>query len=65
MSAHPLDECTCGDYRKDHADGEGRCCMPDDLTHGKKPCFRFELAFPHEGPNSRAGRLAARLEAKP
>lgn len=51
---HPDDECECGDFRKHHANGSGRCCMPDDLTHGNKTCFAFRLAFPHAGPRSRA-----------
>lgn len=49
-----LDECECGDYRRDHNDGTGRCRMPDDLTHGNRPCFSFRLAFPASGPRSRA-----------
>lgn len=51
---HPEDECECGDYRRDHEDGHGRCRMPDDLTHANAPCLSFRLAFPHEGPGSRA-----------
>lgn len=54
VSEHPKDECECGDYREVHAGGTGRCCMPDDLTHGNTPCLSFRLAFPHEGPGSRA-----------
>jgi hypothetical protein len=38
-----FDTCTCGDYRRDHKDGTGRCCMPDDLTHGFEPCLSFRL----------------------
>jgi len=38
-----LDECACGDYRRDHVNGTGRCKMPDDLTHGFQPCLRFRL----------------------
>ena len=51
--AHPEDECECGDYRRHHENGLGRCCMPDDLTHGNVPCFSFRLAFRHAGPSSR------------
>ncbi len=43
---HPLDVCDCGDYRRDHENGAGRCAMPDDLCHGFKPCFRFVLWEP-------------------
>ena len=44
--AHPLDVCDCGDYRRDHENGVGRCTMPDDLCHGFRPCFRFVLWEP-------------------
>lgn len=37
------DTCYCGDYRKDHVDGIGRCRMPDDLTHGFQQCREFRL----------------------
>jgi hypothetical protein len=33
--------CECGDYRLQHQDGTGRCQMPDDMTHGFKPCNEF------------------------
>lgn len=39
-----FDMCACGDYRRDHKDGTGRCRMPDDLTHGFKPCLEFRLS---------------------
>lgn len=58
---HPHDECECGDYRKDHADGAGRCCMPNDLTHGFQTCSRFRLAFTAEGPGSREAVRAATI----
>lgn len=38
-----FDTCECGDYRKDHVDGIGRCRMPDDLTHGFHACLSFRL----------------------
>lgn len=52
-AGHPLDECDCGDYRRDHANGTGRCKMPDGLCHGFKPCFKFILsrAYRLETPN--------------
>jgi hypothetical protein len=40
---HQLDVCQCGDYRRDHENGTGRCKMPDDLTHGFQPCLVFRL----------------------
>ena len=43
-AGHPLDECDCGDYRRDHIDGTGRCTMPDNLSHGFKPCLKFRLS---------------------
>ena len=50
-STEPLDTdiCRCGDERKDHKDGKGLCSMPNDLTHGFKPCkrFRFSCKAPH------------------
>jgi len=58
-SQNPLDECECGDYRSQHKDGTGKCCMPDDNTHGHRPCFSFRLAFPQSGPLSREGIRAA------
>jgi hypothetical protein len=63
---HPNDECECGDYRKDHVGGIGPCRhnKPRDLTHGYKDCTSFRLAFPHEGPGSRAAFREAR-EAQP
>ena len=48
MRPHPEDECECGDYRKDHINGTGRCRMPDDLCHGFKPCLRFRLERPYQ-----------------
>lgn len=41
---HDLDECECGDYRRDHVNGTGRCRMPDDLNHGLQPCEAFRLS---------------------
>ncbi len=43
----PMDECVCGDYRRDHLDGTGACKhnKPRDLTHGYQDCLSFRLAF--------------------
>jgi hypothetical protein len=40
---HPLDVCQCGDFRREHQDGTGRCRMPNDASHGFKTCERFRL----------------------
>lgn len=42
---HDLDECLCGDYRRDHIDGHGACRhnKPRDLTHGYRDCDSFRL----------------------
>lgn len=55
---HPLDTCYCGDARRDHVDGTGRCLMPDDLTHGFQPCTRFRLVEAYK-TNSAGGNDAA------
>jgi hypothetical protein len=44
MSASPYDICTCGDYRRDHEGGTGRCTLPADAVHGFRACTRFQLA---------------------
>ncbi len=41
--ADPYDVCECGDYRRDHVNGTGRCRMPNDLNHGFRSCERFVL----------------------
>lgn len=58
-----FDGCECGDYRKDHKNGVGRCCMPDDLLHGFKPCLKFrfakaatEIPAPYKALQARAGQ---------
>ena len=38
-----FDHCHCGDYRKDHTLPGGGCALPNDLTHGFRPCFGFTL----------------------
>lgn len=39
-----FDSCECGDYRHQHDRGLGRCQMPNDGTHGFKPCLAFRLS---------------------
>lgn len=43
--ADDLDLCECGDYRRDHVDGQGTCRhnKPRDLTHGYRDCDSFRL----------------------
>jgi len=41
-----FDGCECGDYRLQHERGVGRCKMPNDMTHGFKPCTEFRLFGP-------------------
>jgi len=36
-----FDECECGDYRLSHDNGRGKCSLPNDATHGWKPCKKF------------------------
>ena len=40
----PFDVCACGDYRRDHEEGTGKCQLPDTMVHGFKPCLQFRLA---------------------
>jgi len=44
--AHDLDECHCGDWRKDHEPNGGRC-RKNGLGHGVPgfTCEKFVLAF--------------------
>jgi hypothetical protein len=47
MNAHPEDICYCGDFRKDHKDGTGRCIFNDEVRDGHGgagPCYQFRLA---------------------
>ena len=39
------DVCECGDYRYQHENGTGKCRMPDDMSHGFKPCLAFKRVF--------------------
>jgi hypothetical protein len=39
----PYDICKCGDYRRDHEGGIGRCTLPADTMPGFRPCVRFRL----------------------
>lgn len=48
-SEHPLDECECGDYRRDHVGGRGACSMPNNMSHGFQRCERFRLSKPFAG----------------
>lgn len=41
-----FDGCECGDYRLQHERGAGRCKMPNDMTHGFKPCTEFRMFGP-------------------
>jgi hypothetical protein len=40
----PYDICQCGDYRRDHEGGTGRCTFEPDLVNGFRRCERFRLA---------------------
>lgn len=43
---HDDDICVCGDFRRDHECGIGRCIhnKPQDLTHGYENCLAFRPA---------------------
>ena len=46
---HPLDQCYCGDYRREHPDN-GPCVYngkPYDLAHGMQDCKEFCLVVRH------------------
>lgn len=38
-----LDYCSCGDFRREHEYGIGRCRMPNDALHGMQPCLAFDF----------------------
>jgi hypothetical protein len=38
-----LDACHCGDYRRDHVDGKGRCKLNWAHSIGEGPCSEFRL----------------------
>lgn len=59
-----LDECRCGDYRRDHENGTGRCKMPNDLCHGFKPCTVFRLSRPASEADHFVERVA-KLRSRP
>lgn len=40
----PLDVCKCGDYRRQHKDGVGRCLLGDLCT--PSGCHKFRLSHP-------------------
>jgi hypothetical protein len=53
MATDQNDICDCGDFRKDHAGGDGGCIFTPDPDHdrtgsdghfGSGPCYRFRLA---------------------
>jgi hypothetical protein len=47
---HPLDECECGDYRRNHKDGTGPCTFNRagfDMLHAFEDCLSFTLAHAH------------------
>lgn len=44
MRAHPADVCCCGDYRRQHVGGEGRCTLGNLCSPA--PCRRFRLNRP-------------------
>jgi len=52
-SPHLLDICRCGDYRKDHKDGEGICIFTTgsrkDGHFGAGRCDAFLLSKPFTG----------------
>lgn len=44
ISGHPLDECTCGDYRRDHDGGSGPCKVCQALNPPwLDKCLAFSL----------------------
>jgi hypothetical protein len=43
---HPLDTCKCGDYRRQHVDGVGRCKLEELCT--PTPCQKFRLSRAYE-----------------
>lgn len=48
----PYDICQCGDYRRDHEGGTGRCTLPPDQVPGFRPCMRFRLAVASQAVRS-------------
>ena len=38
-----FDACSCGDYRRDHVDGVGRCLLSNTISHDFTPCTKFRL----------------------
>ncbi len=50
VAADDLDECECGDYRRDHNDGAGPCRFNRsgfDVCHTDRDCMSFRLARAH------------------
>lgn len=51
-------DCKCGDHKRQHENGVGRCRMPDNLTHGVQPCERYDgidwvICGGESGPHAR------------
>lgn len=44
IDAHDLDTCMCGDYRRQHVNGAGRCMLNELCT--PTPCRKFRLFRP-------------------
>ena len=43
--ADPLDECQCGDYRRSHKNGSGKCGLCTwNPSNPFNPCMKFRLA---------------------
>lgn len=51
VDAHSLDVCECGDYRRDHVDGQSRCKFSigsrGDGHSGAGSCDQFRLSHRH------------------
>lgn len=60
LAAHPDDVCMCGDYRKQHHKGTGRCLLEDGCKPGR--CQRFRLFRPHAETQGANGQAVAILE---
>jgi hypothetical protein len=63
MAPQDLDECMCGDYRRDHIGGAGACKfnLPHNIGHGgPSNCREFRMAAPANGFHWRDGIYFAR-----
>lgn len=69
---HKLDQCACGDYRRDHKNGTGACCFnpsfaryPSDDGHsGAGACQRFRLSTRYAGVADGEQAAAGHKETK-